>query len=264
MFPSSLPLASCPLHSSAISTETNTVLNASLFTHEFSRTAPNLPAHSEIPSQSELVSELMSPVPFTRSYSSCLYCDSVSLLPEAGFSPEHDVGSGDDVEAFTIRASEVQGITPFTTITTEGYELEEPTPETFDASFPSRPVVSLSSRFAEIPDSSVFLLSTVDTVLNTRTAITISPSYHQLSGGTSLNISVAQFSFPVLETVSLTPSSRVELPGATSILFDSTFILSEPATSFAVSHTTLLELPELMPSESVLLPERHLQGRNHL
>ncbi|CAN0039394.1 unnamed protein product [Bubo scandiacus] len=256
LFPSSLPLASFLPHSSAISPDSNMVLNASLFTHEFSRTAPNLPAGSEIPSQSELVSELMSPVPFTRSYSSCLYCDSVSLLPEAGFSPEHDVGSGDDVEALTIKASEVQGITPFTTIITEGYELEEPTPETFDTSFPSRPVVSLSSRFAEIPDSSVFLLSTVDTVLNTRTAITISPSYHQLSGGTSLNISVAQFSFPVLETVSLTPSSRVELPGATSILFDSTFILSEPAASFAVSHTTLLELPELMPSESVVLPDK--------
>ncbi|XP_026721821.1 UPF0606 protein KIAA1549 homolog isoform X5 [Athene cunicularia] len=256
LFPSSLPLVSFPLHSSAISTDSNTVLNVSLFTHEFSRRAPNLPAGSEIPSQSELVSELMSPVPFTRSYSSCLYCDSVSLLPEAGFSPEHDIGSGDDVEALTIKASEVQGITPFTTVITEGYELEESIPETFDTSFPSRPVVSFSSRFAEIPDSSMFLLSTVDTVLNTRTAITISPSYHQLSGGTSLNISVTQFSFPVLETVSLTASSHVEFPGATSILFDSTFIPSEPAASFAVSHTMLLELPELMPSESVVLPDK--------
>uniref|UniRef100_A0A663EFA1 KIAA1549 n=1 Tax=Aquila chrysaetos chrysaetos TaxID=223781 RepID=A0A663EFA1_AQUCH len=254
LFPISLPPASL-LHSAAISTDSNTVLNASLFTREFSSITPNLPASSEIPSQSELFSKLMSPVPFTRSYSSCLYCDSVSLLPEAGFSPEHDVGSGDYVETLSITASEVQGITPFATVIADGYELEEPTPEIFDTSFPSRPVVSFSSRFAEMPDSSVFLLSTADSVLNDRRPITIS-SYHQLPGGTSLNISVAQFSLPVLETVSLTPSTHVELPDATTVLFDSTFIPREPVASFAVSHTTLLELPELMPSESVVLLDK--------
>ncbi|XP_009885708.1 PREDICTED: UPF0606 protein KIAA1549 homolog [Charadrius vociferus] len=251
LFPISLPLASFPLHSAAVSTDSNTVLNASLFTHEFSSTTPNLPAGSEIPSQSELVRELMSPVPFTRSYSSCLYCDSVSLLPEAGFSPEHDVGSGDYVETLSIKASEVQGVTPFATIITDGYELEEPTPEIFDTSFPSRPVVSFSSRFTETPDSSVFLLSTMDAVLNDRTPITIASSYHQLPGGTSLNISLAQFSLPVLETVSLTPSTRVQLPDATTVLFDAIFIPSELVASFAVSRTTLLESPELMPSESL-------------
>ncbi|NWV20110.1 K1549 protein, partial [Origma solitaria] len=245
-FPISLPLVSFPLDSAAISVNSNTVLNASLFTREFSTTAPNLPAGSEILSQSELVSELKSPVPFTRSY--CLYCDSVSLLPEAGFSPEHDMGSGDDAETLSIKASEVLGITPFTTIITDGYELEEPTPEIFDTSFPSRPVVPLSSRLAEIPDSSLFLLSTTDT----RTAITISPSYHQLPGEMSLNISVSQ-TLPVLETISLTPSSHVELPGATTVLLDSTIIPSEPVPSFAISQTALLELPELMPSESVFL-----------
>ncbi|XP_039239201.1 UPF0606 protein KIAA1549 homolog isoform X4 [Pipra filicauda] len=249
-FPISLPLVSFPLNSAAISRNSNTVLNANLFTREFSTTAPNLPAGSEIPSQSELVSELMSPVPFTRSYSYCLYCDSVSLLPEAGFSPEHDVGSGDYVETMSIKASEVQGVTPFTSIITDGYELEEPTPEIFDTSFPSRPVVSLSSRFAEIPDSSI-LVSTTDT----RTPITISPSYHQLPGGMSLNISVAQ-SLPVLETISLTLSTHVELPGATTVLFDSTIIPSEPVAPFSISRTTLLELPELMPSESVVLLDK--------
>nr|XP_054487371.1 UPF0606 protein KIAA1549 homolog [Agelaius phoeniceus] len=247
-YPISLPLVSFPLDSAAISVNSNTVLNASLFTHDFSTTAPNLPAGSEIPSQSELVSELKSPVPFTRSYSYCLYCDSVSLLPEAGFAPEHDVGSGDDAETLSIRASEVQGITAFTTIITDGYELEEPTPEIFDTSFPSRPVVSLSSRLAEIPDSSMFLLSTTDTT----TPITISPSFYQLPGETSLNISVSQ-TLPVLETISLTPSAHVEFPGATTALLDSAITPSEPVASFAISRTTLLELPEIMPSESVVL-----------
>ncbi|NWY66949.1 K1549 protein, partial [Erithacus rubecula] len=246
-FPISLPLVSFPLDSAAISVNSNTILNASLFTHDISTTAPNLPAGSEMPSQSELVSELKSPVPFTRSYSYCLYCDSVSLLPEAGFAPEHDVGSGDYVETLSIKASEVQGITAFTTIITDGYELEEPTPEIFDTSFPSRPVVSLSSRVAEIPDSSMFLLSTTDT----RTPIKISPSYHQLPGETSLIISVSQ-TLLVLETISLTPSTHIELPGATTVLLDSV-ISSEPVASLAISQTTLLEFPELMPSESVVL-----------
>ncbi|NWV71529.1 K1549 protein, partial [Malurus elegans] len=251
-FPTSLPLVSFPLDSAAISVNSNTVLNASLFTREFSTTAPNLPAGSEIPSQSELVGELKSPVPFTRSYSySCLYCDSVSLLPEAGFAPEHDMGSGDDAETLSIKASEVQGVTLFTTLITDGYELEEPTPEIFDTSFPSRPVVSLSSRFAEIPDSSMFLLSTTDT----RTSMTISPSYHQLPGETALNISVSQ-TLPVLETISWTPSTRVELPGATTVLLDSTILPSEPVPSFPIRQTTLLELPELMPSESVFLLDK--------
>lgn len=247
-FPISLPHVSFPLDSAAISVNSNAVLNASLFTHEFSTTAPNLPAGSEIPSQSELVSELKTPVPLTRSYSYCLYCDSVSLLPEAGFAPEHDVGSGDFVETLSIKASEVQGIIAFTTIITDGYELEEPTPEIFDTSFPSRPVVSLSSRFAEIRVSSMFLLSTTDA----RTPTTISPSYHQLPGEMSLNSSVSQ-SLPFLETISLTPSPHVEVPGATSVLLDSTIIPSEPVASIAISQTTLLELPELMPSESVVL-----------
>ncbi|NWY43221.1 K1549 protein, partial [Sylvia atricapilla] len=247
-FPISLPLVSFLPDSAAISVNSNTILNASLFTREFSTTAPDLPAGSETPSQSELVSELRTPVPFTRSYSYCLSCDSVSLLPEAGFAPEHDVGSGDYVETLSIKASEVQGITAVTTIITDGYELEEPTPEIFDTSFPSRPVVSLSSRFAEIPDSSMFLLSTTDT----GTPITISPSYHQLPGETSLNGSISQ-ALPVLETISLTPSTHVELPGATTVGLDSAIIPSEPVASFAISRTTLLEMPELMPSESVVL-----------
>ncbi|NWR09891.1 K1549 protein, partial [Paradoxornis webbianus] len=247
-FPISLPLVSFLPDSAAISVNSNTILNASLFTHGFSTTAPDLPAGSEVPSQLELVSKLKTPVPFTRSYSYCLYCDSVSLLPEAGFAPEHDVGSGDYVETLSVKASEVQGVTAFTTIITDGYELEEPTPEIFDTSFPSRPVVSLSSRFTETPDSSMFLLSTTDT----RTPITISPSYHQLPGETSLSSSVSQ-TLPVLETISLTPSTHVELPGATAVGLDSTIIPSEPLASFAISRTTLLELPELMPSESVVL-----------
>ncbi|XP_042651161.1 UPF0606 protein KIAA1549 homolog [Tyto alba] len=260
VFPISLPLASFPLRSATISTDSNTVLNASLFTHEFSRAAPDLPAGSEIPTQLELVGELTSPVPFTRSYSSCLYCDSVSLLPEAGFSPEPD-GSGDDAETLSIKASEIQGITPFTTIITDGYELEEPaTPEIFDTSFPSRPVVSFSSKFAEIPDSGMFLLSTTDTVLTARIPVTVSSSYHQLPEGTSLDVSVAQFSLPVLETLSLTPSAHAELPGATTAPLGSAFAPGGPVASLAVSHTALPQLPELMPSESVVWPDKTSTG----
>jgi len=252
LFSISLPFATFPGHSAAMSTYPDTVLNAGLFTQKFSSTAPNLPADSEIPSQSELDSELISPVPFTRSYSSCLYCDSVSLLPEAGFSPEHDVGSGDYVETLSFTASEVQGVTPFTTVITDKYELEEPTPEIFDTSFPSRPVVSFSSRFAEIHDSTLFLLSTVDTALDDRKPES-SPSYHELPGETSLDISGFQFSLPVAGTVSLAPNTRVEDPATSTVLLETATIPSHLVASHAVSPTTWLESPELKPSESVFL-----------
>ncbi|XP_050570007.1 UPF0606 protein KIAA1549 homolog isoform X3 [Cygnus atratus] len=255
LFAISLPLAPFPGHSAVVSANAGTVLNASLFTHHFSSTAPNLPAGSEIPSQPELVSELISPVPFTRSYSSCLYCDSVSLLPEAGFAPEHDVGSGDYIETMSVQASEVQGVTPFTTIITDQYEFDEPTPEIFDTSFPSRPVVSFSSRFAEIPDSSVFLSSTVGTAIDDRIPMS-SPSYHHLPGEMSLDISVAQFSLSAMETVSPPPSTGAERPAATTVLSETAVTPSELVVSSAVSHTTFLDSPELRPSESGFLLDK--------
>nr|XP_027304869.2 LOW QUALITY PROTEIN: UPF0606 protein KIAA1549 homolog [Anas platyrhynchos] len=255
LFAISLPLAPFPGHSAVVSADAGTILNASLFTHHFSSTAPNLPAGSEIPSQPELISELISPVPFTRSYSPCLNCDSVSLLPEAGFAPEHDVGSGDYIETMSVQASEVQGIAPFTTVIADGYEFDEPTPEIFDTSFPSRPVVSFSSRFAEIPDSSVFLSSTVGAAVDDRIP-TSSPSYHHLPGEMSLDISAAQFSFSAMETVSLPPSTGADHPAAITVLSETAVTLSEPVASAAVSHTTFMDLPGLRPSESGFLLDK--------
>ncbi|KAI6079864.1 UPF0606 protein KIAA1549-like protein isoform X2 [Aix galericulata] len=255
LFAISLPLALFPGHSAVISADAGTVLNASLFTHHFSSTAPNLPAGSEIPSQPELISELISPVPFTRSYSPCLNCDSVSLLPEAGFAPEHDVGSGDYIETMSVQASEVQGIAPFTTVIADGYEFNEPTPEIFDTSFPSRPVVSFSSRFAEIPDSSVFLSSTVGAAVDDRIP-TSSPSYHHLPGEMSLDISAAQFSFSAMETVLLPPSTGADHPAAITVLSETAVTPSEPVASAAVSHTTFLDSPGLRPSESGFLLDK--------
>ncbi|XP_062454777.1 UPF0606 protein KIAA1549 homolog [Rhea pennata] len=258
LLPLSLPFASLLAHSPAIFSDSNMILNGNLFTHKFSSTAPNLPIGSEILSQSELFSELASPVPFTRPSMSCLYCDSVSLLLEPGFSVEHDVGSGDYVETLTVKASEVKDMTPFTTVIADMYELEEPTREIFDTSFPSRPVASFSSRFAEISESTMFLLSTMDATLNSKMPTTIFPSFSQFSGGMALNISSVWFSLPVMETVSLTPSISVDLADMTSVLFESSFTLSEPVPSFAISHTSLLESPEFMPSESLFLLDKTL------
>ncbi|KAM9203241.1 UPF0606 protein KIAA1549 homolog [Mergus octosetaceus] len=255
LFAISLPLALFPGHSDVISADAGAVLNASLFTHHFSSTAPNLPAGSEIPSQPELISELISPVPFTRSYSPCLNCDSVSLLPEAGFAPEHDVGSGDYIETMSVQASEVQGIAPFTTVIADRYEFDEPTPEIFDTSFPSRPVVSFSSRFAEIPDSSVFLSSAVGAAVDDRIP-TSSPSYHHLPGEMSLDISAAQFSFSAMETVSPPPSTGADHPAAITVLSETVVTPSEPVSSAAVSHTTFLDSPGLRPSESGFLLDK--------
>ncbi|NWI19777.1 K1549 protein, partial [Crypturellus soui] len=254
LFPISLPLASLPVPSLAMFSDTDVVFNGSLFTHGFSSTAPNLPDNSQTPSQSELSNELISPVPFTRASVSCLYCDSISHLVEPGFSAEHEVGSGDYAETLTLQASEAKGLSPFTTVIAD--EFEEPTPETFDTSFPSRPVVSFSSRFAEIPESTMFLLSTVDVAINDEMPTAIFPSYSQFSGGMALNVSSAQFSLPVMETLLLTPSISVDLPDATSAPFESSFTLSETEPSFAISHTTVLESLEFTPSESLVLLDK--------
>uniref|UniRef100_A0A674K573 KIAA1549 n=1 Tax=Terrapene triunguis TaxID=2587831 RepID=A0A674K573_9SAUR len=258
LFSISLPYVSFPVHSAAGSTDSDTFVTDDLFTHVFSHksssTTPNLPGNLEIPSQVELFSEFISPVPFTRPYASCSYCDFASVPPEQVFSAghtEHDVGSGDYIETLSFTASEEKGITPLTTVVTDLYELEESTPEIFDTTFPSRPVVSFSSRIIEVSESNLFFSNSVDVGLNIMST-TIFPSYRQPSEGISLDITSVQFPFPITETVTLTSGIRAKPSDITSVLLESVFTTSENIPSVTIKHTGLLESPEFMPSESVL------------
>nr|XP_042707555.1 UPF0606 protein KIAA1549 homolog isoform X5 [Chrysemys picta bellii] len=258
LFSISLPYVSFPVHSAAGSTDSDTFVTDDLFTHVFSHksssTTPNLPGNLEIPSQVELFNEFISPVPFTRPYASCSYCDFASVPPEQVFSAghtEHDVGSGDYIETLSFTASEEKGITPLTTVVTDLYELEESTPEIFDTTFPSRPVVSFSSRLIEVSESDLFFSNSVDVGLNIMST-TILPSYRQPSEGISLDITSVQFPFPITETVTLISGIRAKPSDITSVLLESVFTTSENIPSVTFKHTGLLESPEFMPSESVL------------
>ncbi|CAM5080248.1 unnamed protein product [Natator depressus] len=262
LFSVSLPYVSFPVHLAAGSTDSDTFVTDDLFTHVFSHksssTTPNLPGNLEIPSQVELFSELISPVPFTRPYASCSNCGFASVPPEQGFSAghtEHDVGSGDYIETLSFTASEEKGITPLTTVVTDLYELEESTPEIFDTTFPSRPVVSFSSRLIEVSESNLSFSNSVDVGLNIMST-TIFPSYRQPSEGISLDITSVQFSFPITETVTLTSGVKAKPSVITSILLESMFTTSENVPSVTIKHTGLLESPEFMPSESVLLLDK--------
>ncbi|CAM2097814.1 unnamed protein product [Caretta caretta] len=262
LFSVSLPYVSFPVHLAAGSTDSNTFVTDDLFTHVFSHksssTTPNLPGNLEIPSQVELFSEFISPVPFTRPYASCSNCGFASVPPEQGFSAghtEHDVGSGDYIETLSFTASEEKGITPRTTVVTDLYELEESTPEIFDTTFPSRPIVSFSSRLIEVSESNLSFSNSVDVGLNI-TSTTIFPSYRQPSEGISLDITSVQFSFPITETVTLTSGVKAKPSIITSVLLESMFTTSENVPSVTIKHTGLLESPEFMPSESVLLLDK--------
>ncbi|EMP23987.1 hypothetical protein UY3_18930 [Chelonia mydas] len=262
LFSVSLPYVSFPVHLAAGSTDSDTFVTDDLFTHVFSHksssTTPNLPGNLEIPSQVELFSELISPVPFTRPYASCSNCGFASVPPEQGFSgghTEHDVGSGDYIETLSFTASEEKGITPLTTVVTDLYELEESTPEIFDTTFPSRPVVSFSSRLIEVSESNLSFSNSVDVGLNLMST-TIFPSYRQPSEGISLDITSVQFSFPITETVTLTSGVKAKPSVITSVLLESMFTTSENVPSVTIKQTGLLESPEFMPSESVLFLDK--------
>ncbi|XP_043397510.1 UPF0606 protein KIAA1549 homolog isoform X5 [Chelonia mydas] len=262
LFSVSLPYVSFPVHLAAGSTDSDTFVTDDLFTHVFSHksssTTPNLPGNLEIPSQVELFSELISPVPFTRPYASCSNCGFASVPPEQGFSAghtEHDVGSGDYIETLSFTASEEKGITPLTTVVTDLYELEESTPEIFDTTFPSRPVVSFSSRLIEVSESNLSFSNSVDVGLNLMST-TIFPSYRQPSEGISLDITSVQFSFPITETVTLTSGVKAKPSVITSVLLESMFTTSENVPSVTIKQTGLLESPEFMPSESVLFLDK--------
>uniref|UniRef100_A0A8D0GR03 KIAA1549 n=1 Tax=Sphenodon punctatus TaxID=8508 RepID=A0A8D0GR03_SPHPU len=254
LFSTRLPFVSFPAHSAAVTVDFDNFFTDDLFTHVFSHksssTAPNLPGNSEIPSQVELFSEFTSPVPSTRPYVSCLYCDFTSVPSELAFTAgpkENDVGSGDYIE--TLTASEVKDITPLTTIVSDPYEQEESSPEVFDTSFPLRPVVEFSSRFTEVSQSKLFFSSAVGVGLTDMMLTSIFPFYSQPSEGILLDSTSVLFS-SLTESVSITPSRTVELPSdQTSKFLESGLPASESIPSVTIKNTSLLEFSEFIPSE---------------
>ncbi|XP_033019013.1 UPF0606 protein KIAA1549 homolog isoform X3 [Lacerta agilis] len=255
-----LPFVSPPAAPATLLTVSSSSFNEELFAHELSfqlsrSTASVLPDGSEKQTQVEFFSDVSSPVPSTRPYASCSYCDFTSVLSEPVFSvapSENDVGSGDYVETPSFTASEVKGVAPLTSIVSDFYDLQEPPPEVFDTTFPSRPVVSFSSRFTEISMSNA-----VDISLKNIIFTSVFPSYGRSSEITSLESVPVSFPYSVTEMVM---SSAVELSSLlATVLPESAFTENVNTPSMTIRNSSL-EIYGLMPSESTVFLSKTLVG----
>nr|XP_028603443.1 UPF0606 protein KIAA1549 homolog isoform X2 [Podarcis muralis] len=259
-FSALLPFVSPPASPATLLTASSSYFNEELFTHELSfqlsrGTASVLPDGSEKQTQAEFFSDVVSPVPSTRPYASCSYCDFTSVLSEPVFSvapSENDVGSGDYVETPSFTASEVNGVAPLTSVVSDFYDLQEPPPEVFDTTFPSRPVVSFSSRFTEISMSNA-----VDISLKNIIFTSVFPSYGRSSEITSLESVPVSFPYSVTEMVM---SSAVELSSLlATVPLESAFTENVNTPSMTIRNSSL-EISELMPSESTVFLSKTLVG----
>ncbi|XP_032078012.1 UPF0606 protein KIAA1549 homolog [Thamnophis elegans] len=232
----------------------NTPFNEMFFTHELSQKFSRNSA-SIFPSYSEKLSDSKSPVPFTEPYTSCLYCDLISVSPEPFFSmrpTENEVGSGEYGETLTFMVSEVKSIASRTSEMSDLYDVPEPPPEIFDTSFPSRPVVSLSSRFAALSESNSMEIS----LKSIFTSMSPSYFYSQSSEIISLESSLVNFSYSVSKLVTIESSTGVtETPFSKVATISPEFVSIENMSmpSMTMRHSILLETSEFMLSETTHL-----------
>ncbi|XP_063164444.1 UPF0606 protein KIAA1549 homolog isoform X2 [Candoia aspera] len=242
IFPHTIP------HTDA--TAFSTLFNEKFFTHELSQkfsrnSASILPSYSE-----NQLSDFKSPVPFIEPYTSCLYCDFISVSSEPFFSvrpTENDVGSGEYGETLSFMVSDVKDIAPLTSGISDLYDMPESPPEIFDTSFPSRPVVSLSSRFTELSESNSMEIS----LKNIFTSISPSLFYSWSSEIRSLENTLVNFSYSVSELVTVESSVMEKLSSKVATISpESAFMESVSVLSMTIRNSVLLETSEFMPSET--------------
>uniref|UniRef100_A0A8C5RLU3 Uncharacterized protein n=1 Tax=Laticauda laticaudata TaxID=8630 RepID=A0A8C5RLU3_LATLA len=229
----------------------STPFNEMFFTHELSQKFSRNSA-SIFPSYSEnKLSDSKSPVPFTEPYTSCLYCDLISVSPESFFSmrlTENEVGSGEYGETLSFVVSDVKSIASLTSEMSDFYDMPEPPPEIFDSSFPSRPVVSLSSRFTELSESNSMEISLKSIFTS------ISPSHFssQSSEIISLENSLVNFSYSVSKLVTVESSTGImekSFSKVATISLESVFTKNMSMPSMTMENSISLETSEFMPSE---------------
>ncbi|XP_042325264.1 UPF0606 protein KIAA1549 homolog isoform X2 [Sceloporus undulatus] len=259
-FSTHLPFLFLSAPSDRVLTVSNNIFSEELFSHKASRSAASvLHGSSEVRTQVELVSGSTSPVPFTRPYASCSYCDFTSVPSEPFFSvqpSETDVGSGDYVETLSFMTSEIKGVTPVTSVVSDPYDVQESPPEVFDTTFPSRPVVSFSSRFTEVSKSDAMGNSLKNVIFTS-----ISPPYAQFSGVISLESTYVSFPKSVTKTITLMSNIVEEVQfSVATVSPESAFIESVSTPSMTIMTSSLLETPEFMPSEATHFPGKTVEG----
>lgn len=230
----------------------NTPFNEMFFTHELSQKSSRNEA-SIFPSHSEnKLSDSKSPVPFTKPHTSCLYCDFISASPESFFSmrpTENEVGSGEYDETLSFMVSDVKSVASLTSEISDFYDVPESPPEIFDTSFPSRPVVSFSSRFTELSESNSLEIS----LKSIFTSIPPSHFYSQSSEIISLESNLVNFSYSVSELVIVESSTGIlenVFSKVATISPESVFMETVSVPSMTMRNSILLETSEFMPSET--------------
>nr|XP_060632841.1 UPF0606 protein KIAA1549 homolog isoform X2 [Anolis sagrei ordinatus] len=254
-----LPFVFLPAPPDSILTVSENLFSEELFSYQVSRgMAPVLHGSSEITSPVEVFSDSIRPVPFTRPYASCSYCDFTSVPSEPVFSvqpSETDVGSGDYVETLSFMASEIN-VTPLTSVVSDLYDVQDSPPEVFDTTFPSRPVVPLSSRFTEVSKSHDMGNSLKDVIFTS-----VFPPYVQPSDIISLEHTYNSFPNSVTKTATLTPNIVEDVPFSVAMVpSESAFIESVSTPSMTIMNSSLLETPEFMPPMSTHFLGKTVEG----
>ncbi|XP_027698157.1 UPF0606 protein KIAA1549 homolog [Vombatus ursinus] len=239
LFSSSLPFVS-------FSTQPDNVTTNPFLPSSFSETS-EFPGSSVVPGHgayTEFISPLTSFIPSTQ----CIYC---SLVPfqqvlSTGLI-EKDMGSGDDAETLSFSILQASSSMPLSSVIDDFSEFEE-TFQEFDTSFPSRPIVSLSSRFMEVSDVNFSISALMDVVPSSAMSTSVYQSHEKPSVG--LFFDSASYSFLSVPETEVLPSGATAASDITSVLLDSSFsiISNTTVSSVAVGNENLFDSHGLVPS----------------
>ncbi|XP_053409692.1 UPF0606 protein KIAA1549 homolog isoform X2 [Nycticebus coucang] len=186
---------------------------------------------------------VLSPVSPFRPYTWCVSCSVLSprQVPATSL-VEKDVGSGDGAEPLSLTMLEQRSVTPPSSVVEDFTEFEED-PQEFNTLFPSRPIVSLSSRTVEISDVG----ASGEVEMNRVVTMPVYPSHSHLSAPAPPGPTAAPSS--VAEAYAVPPSvSPAFFSVITSVLLDSSLSVT------ANKNTPLAAIrdPSLLPSYSLV------------
>ncbi|XP_043822554.1 UPF0606 protein KIAA1549 homolog isoform X2 [Dromiciops gliroides] len=239
LFSSSLPFVS-------FSTQPDDVTTNPFLPSNFSETS-EFPGRSIIPSHggyTEFISPLSSFTPSTQ----CTYCSldpSQQVLLTSLI--EKDMGSGDEAETLSFSILQESSSMTLSSIIDDFSEFEE-TFQEFDTSFPSRPMVSLSSRFVEVSDVNVSISALMDVVPSSAMSTSVYQSFEKPSVG--LLFDSASYSFISFAETEVLPSGTTAASDITRVFLDSSFsiISNTVMSSAAIRNENLFESHGLVPS----------------
>ncbi|XP_012498210.1 PREDICTED: UPF0606 protein KIAA1549 homolog [Propithecus coquereli] len=180
-----------------------------------------------------------------RPYTWCASCGVASPRHVLATSlVEKDVGSGDGAETLSLTTLEESSVSPRSSVVADFSEFEEE-PQEFNTLFPSRPIVSLSSRSVDVSDVSVGISAEVDvsSVVTTQ----VPPSLSRLPAPASLGPTATASSVAETQVMPSSVTAAFFLV-TTSVLLDSSF----PVTANRNTPLVAIREPSLLPSYSLV------------